>query len=118
SGQRQQFHLDHLGSPRVVTDVNGARIGLHSYYPFGDELALNGSESLPERMKFTGHERDTLGGDEPLDYMHARDYSPTAGRFLSVDPVIDQKMTLVNPQAWNRYAYVLNNPVRFTDPRG
>jgi RHS repeat-associated protein len=115
SGQRQQFHLDHLGSPRVVTDVNGARIGLHSYYPFGDELALNSSESLPERMKFTGHERDTLGGDEPLDYMHARDYSPTAGRFLSLDA---HAGAAAAPQTWNRYVYAGNNPMSLVDPDG
>jgi hypothetical protein len=40
------------------------------------------------------------------------------GRFLSVDPVLDLKKTIPNPQMWNRYAYVLNNPVRFTDPTG
>ena len=115
SGQRQQFHLDHLGTPRVVTDVNGARIGLHAYYPFGDELALNGSEWLPERLKFTGHERDTLGGNEPLDYMHARDYSPTAGRFLSLDKVSGVSRY---PQSWNRYTYGLNNPVKLVDSKG
>jgi RHS repeat-associated protein len=115
SGQRQQFHLDHLGSPRVVTDVNGARIGLHAYYPFGDELALNGSEWLPERMKFTGHERDTLGSDEPLDYMHGRDYSPTAGRFLSLDRITGAPN---HPQTWNRYVYGLNNPMKLVDRDG
>lgn len=115
SGQRQQFHVDHLGTARLVTDVNGARIGEHAYYPFGDELALNGSEWLPERLKFTGHERDTLGSDEPLDYMHARAYSPVGGRFLSVDPVLGERE---RPQSWNRYAYVENDPLTRTDPTG
>lgn len=40
------------------------------------------------------------------------------GRFLSVDPVLDQKLALSNPQAWNRYAYVRNNPINKTDPTG
>lgn len=40
------------------------------------------------------------------------------GRFLSVDPVLDLKQAMKNPQGWNRYAYVLNNPLRFTDPTG
>jgi RHS repeat-associated protein len=118
SGQRQQFHLDHLGSPRVVSDVNGVKVGTHAYYPFGDELDLATTESLSERLKFTGHERDSLGSNEPLDYMHARYYSPTMGRFLSVDPIIDQKRALAHPQVWNRYSYVENNPVNLTDPDG
>ena len=115
SGQRQQFHLDHLGSPRVVTDVNGARVGLHAYYPFGDELALSPAEWLPERLKFTGHERDTLGGNEPLDYMHARHYSTVAGRFLSLDEHVGRPE---NPQSLNRYTYVRNSPLKYIDSDG
>jgi hypothetical protein len=40
------------------------------------------------------------------------------GRFLSVDPRVDLKRALEQPQMWNRYAYGLNNPVRFIDPTG
>jgi RHS repeat-associated protein len=65
-----------------------------------------------EVMKFTGHERD----DVNLDYMHARYYVPFAGRFLSVDPGRD--WDLREPQSWNMYAYVRNNPVNNTDPDG
>jgi RHS repeat-associated protein len=78
----------------------------------------------PEPLKFTGHERDFVGGsgydnvDNYLDYMHARNYSPKLGRFLSVDPTMDLKKTIPNPQMWNRYAYVVNNPLRNTDPDG
>jgi uncharacterized protein RhaS with RHS repeats len=50
--------------------------------------------------------------------MHARYYSPTVGRFLSFDPALDLKKTLPTPQAWNRYSYVRNNPLRFVDPTG
>lgn len=49
--------------------------------------------------------------------MHARYYSPVLGRFVSVDPVIT-KSAMRSPQLWNRYAYVGNNPIRFTDPTG
>src|SRR5256885_12529176 len=43
--QTLHFHLDHLGTPRLITDAAGFRIGLHSYYPFGAELAMSPSES-------------------------------------------------------------------------
>ena len=74
-------------------------------------------------MKFAGQERDFLGywdstNTDYLDDMHARYYSPNTGRFLSVDPVLDLKTALKNPQGWNRYAYVKNNPVNRTDPDG
>src|SRR5204863_7143384 len=76
-----------------------------------------------EPAKFTGHERDFAGGQgredsHYTDYMHARDYSPVQGRFLSVDPAMDVKSNLKNPQGWNRYAYVVNNPIRYVDPDG
>jgi RHS repeat-associated protein len=111
----QHYHLDHLGTPRLVTDGTGRKLGVHAYYPFGDELNLGLGEQLsPERLKFTGHERDVSNGAS-LDDMHARYYSPGGGRFLSVDPVLGN---LLRPGSWNRYAYVLNNPMNYTDPTG
>ncbi|MEO8381129.1 MAG: RHS repeat-associated core domain-containing protein, partial [Acidobacteriota bacterium] len=50
--------------------------------------------------------------------MHARFYDPDMGRFLSVDPVLDLRTNMTNPQGWNRYSYVRNNPLRWTDPTG
>ena len=69
-------------------------------------------------MKFTGHQRDlaNLGGDgDDLDYMHARHYNPTLGRFLSVDRHRGGGRI---PQSWNRYAYVGGRPLVFADPDG
>jgi RHS repeat-associated protein len=95
------------------------QIGIHSYYPFGAELNLAPSEQPSELMKFTGHERDLLASNpNTLDYMHARYDMSTMGRFLSIDPVLDVKETVRAPQLWNRYVYVMNNPLRFTDPTG
>ncbi|MEO8382108.1 MAG: RHS repeat-associated core domain-containing protein, partial [Acidobacteriota bacterium] len=48
--------------------------------------------------------------------MHARFYDPDMGRFLSVDP--SQKRKPRQPQSWNRYAYSLNNPLKYVDPDG
>jgi len=110
------YHLDHLGTPRLVTDANGVKVAEHAYYPFGAEINLTPHEAPEEAMKFTGHERDTVSGDgHTLDYMHARYYSPPIGRFSSVDPVLGKSH---DPQTWNRYAYVGNNPITYNDPNG
>ena len=52
-----------------------------------------------------------------LDYMHARFHSPLTGRFLSVDPALTSR-ALKQPQAWNRYSYVIGNPLKYVDPAG
>lgn len=110
------YHLDHLGTPRLITDANHVRVAEHAYYPFGAEMSITPHESTEEPMKFTGHERDIVaGGYLTLDYMHARYYSPTVGRFLSVDSAAANVYT---PQTWNRYAYAGNNPLRFVDRNG
>jgi RHS repeat-associated protein len=113
------FHADHLGTPRLITGNGGARVSEHDYFPFGREVPATTQEpsAVPpfsEALKFTGHERDA----GTLDYMHARYYAPYLGRFLSVDPYLDGEKTMRNPQMWNRYAYVTNNPLRYTDPTG
>jgi RHS repeat-associated protein len=112
----RHYHVDHLGSTRLVTDANGFRVSATTYLPFGREA--EGSEASAERMKFTGHERDATGNSPglDLDYMHVRYYDPTAGRFLSVDPGADWDPA--KPQSWNLYAYVRNDPVNRTDPTG
>jgi RHS repeat-associated protein len=112
SPKTRHFHLDHLGTPRLITGNGGAEVSRHTYHPFGEEIAP--SPTAREKKQFAGHERDS----ETLDYMHARFYAPFMGRFLSVDPIINQKRSLTNPQAWNRYAYVENNPLNRTDPDG
>jgi RHS repeat-associated protein len=106
-----RFHPDHLGTPRLITGSGGAKIALHTYYPFGEEATAPVQGNINERLKFTGHERDRPS----LDYMHARFYNPQWGRFLSVDPELGDSQS---PQTWNRYAYAQNSPVMKTDPDG
>jgi RHS repeat-associated protein len=108
--------VDHLGSPRVLSNAAGAASPVRSYKPFGQEVASTASTL---RLAFTGHERDEAGGDlkfGTVDYMHARYYNPRLGRFLSVDPGDDTDLRL--PQSLNRYAYVRNSPMGRTDPDG
>ena len=66
------------------------------------------------QFHFTGKERD---GESGNDYFGARYYASSMGRFLSPDPLLNSGHP-ENPQTWNRYAYVLNNPLRSTDPTG
>jgi len=106
----RHFHLDHLGSPRLITGNGGAKVSSRDFHPFGDEITTADNEP----MKFTGHERDS----DKLDYMHARYYGVEWGRFVSVDPYFGIKRHLRTPQGWNRYSYVENNPINARDPDG
>jgi RHS repeat-associated protein len=119
TGQRRHFALDHLGTPRLVTNTAGNQTGYHAYYPFGEEATP--FDATIDRMQFTGHERDvnSQAGATPfaddLDSMHARFYNPQTGRFTATDPVGGIPS---EPRGWNRYAYTMNNPLVYTDPTG
>ena len=101
---------DHLGSASVVTESTGAVLGEQRYYPFGETRLATGS-MFTDRL-FTG-QRAMAG----LGIYHygARFYSPKLGRFLSPDTIVP---SFANPQNLNRFGYVINNPVRYTDPTG
>jgi len=66
-------------------------------------------------LRTSGKERDSESG---LDYFEARYYGSALGRFTSPDPVFASADHLTDPQMWNEYAYVRNNPLRLTDPTG
>jgi RHS repeat-associated protein len=83
------------------------------YYPFGD-FRFGGPAPETTHL-FTGHERELGAHSADLDYMHARYYSPRLGRFLSIDPVGGEAGS---SQSWNRYTYVLDNPLKLIDPDG
>lgn len=125
NGGRRHFHLDHLGTTRLITDNNRAALSTHDYSPYGEEITAVNQElsccGREEPINFTGHERDfdltqTGDNDNYFDYMHARYYDPNRGRFLSVDPGRDWVPS--QPQSWNVYTYVRNNPVIGSDPTG
>ncbi|MBI1762688.1 MAG: RHS repeat-associated core domain-containing protein [Acidobacteria bacterium] len=116
---------DHLGTPRMIVGLAGtlADVRRHDYLPFGEELvalqtpyrlANNGYVADGVRQKFGSYERDNETG---LDYAQARYYANVQGRFTSPDiPLADQDVA--DPQSWNLYSYVRNNPLAFTDPTG
>ena len=111
---------DHLGSPRTNTDQSGSVTARHDYHPFGEEITTSqraaalGYAADTVRKQFTGYERDNESG---LDFAEARYYNPTHGRFTSVDPLMASART-TQPQSWNRYSYVWNNPIMYVDSTG
>ena len=115
--------MDRLGTPRIILDKSGSlsNVTRHDYLPFGEELS--GGSRTPQqgytnsdnaREKFTGYERDTETG---LDYAQARYYASVQGRFTSPDPYSGSMNTL-DPQSFNRYSYVNNDPINSVDPTG
>ena len=113
------LHKDHQGSIVAVTNVNGTIIQQAFYDPFGKRTQVyqyskfaNASFIQPTDRGYTGHNMmDGLG----IIHMNGRIYDPTLGRFLQADPHIQAPM---NSQNYNRYSYVLNNPMSYTDPSG
>ncbi len=104
---------DQLGSVRMVTDQNGTPVTRHDFLPFGEEIPeTSGSTDVEQR--FTGQTRDTETG---MDYFNARYYAAPLGRFNSVDPG-HAGADPTDPQTWNGYSYVRNNPLTYTDPTG
>jgi RHS repeat-associated protein len=104
------YHQDHLGSTRLITDRNGSKMEDIYYYPFGAAQSDTGGVSMSH--KFTSQEFDAETG---LYNYNARFYNPALGRFISPDGIVPNPL---NPQGFNRYSYVGNNPLNYTDPTG
>jgi len=114
---------DHLGGVDGFTSSSGALLARTSYRPFGARRSGDWLSSAPTsaewqqiqattRRGFTDHEHlDNLG----IVHMNGRAYDPVLGRFLSPDPIVQAPY---DTQGLNRYAYVRNNPLRYTDPSG
>ena len=113
----QYLHTDHAGSVDVVSTSTGALDERRSYDPFGarrnpDWGKPPGALTNGTALGFTGH----LGDEElGLVFMRGRVYDPKLGRFLTPDPFVTR---VLSGQNWNRYAYVENNPLNYTDPSG
>jgi RHS repeat-associated protein len=110
NGTTYFIHQDYLSSARLLTDNNGNVYDSLDYLPFGEQIA-GGTATT---HKFTGYERDAESG---LDNAQARYYGSSLGRFMSPDPY-NAGADPTNPQSWNMYSYVINNPLTFTDPSG
>jgi len=108
------MHGNHLGSMTLLTDEVGEVVEDARYYPFGgyrQEPTANITD-----IGYTGHRQDNLGWENTgLIYMGARYYDPLLRRFVSADTIVADGE---NSLAYNRFAYVYNNPVNMVDPTG
>ncbi len=100
-----------VGTGMVLLDQAGERIRTTFRTPFGREHQVAGS-MFGLRNYYGGHRVHDSSG---LVYMNARWQDPGSGTFMSVDPVVSNR---ADPQSYNAYAYVRNNPVNFDDPTG
>src|SRR6185369_8620442 len=112
------FLTDHLGSISVLTDENGNVVERLSYDAWGKRRNPNGSDDAAGSITsqttrgFTGEEELSVGS---LVHLNGRVYDALLARFTSADPTVTDPM---NMQGWNRYSYVGNDPLAFTDPNG
>jgi RHS repeat-associated protein len=95
----------------AVSDAAGGAVGRVQYDPYGEVLTSTLPVTLTDRL-FTGQRLDSSSG---LYYYNARYYDPYLGRFIQPDTLVPDPL---NPQAWNRFSYVYNNPTSYVDPGG
>lgn len=117
SRQQQHFIRDHIGSIVAVVDANGSVLQRKRYTLFGEEIETFTASGLPQMLGitergFTNHEH--IPGFQ-LIHMNGRLYHPRLGRFMQADIIIQDVRAPVN---YSRYAYVMNNPLGYTDPSG
>jgi RHS repeat-associated protein len=125
SGTNETRYLlkDHLGSTDVITDEAGASQVKLSFGAFGKRrngATWSGSPTSSDQIAIASTSRLAFTGHEQLDHldlvhMNGRVYQPLLGRFISADPFVQDPF---NSQSLNRYSYVFNNPLTFTDPSG
>ena len=115
NGTTYSNRTDQLGTPRLSTDYTGAVAREEGALmgPWGDNFTETGSF-----IDFTGFAGGFWDSENNGEQFGAREYENTHGSWLSPDPAGMAAVDISNPQSWNRYAYVLDNPVSFIDPTG
>jgi RHS repeat-associated protein len=113
------LHQDHLGSVVAISSTSGAVIERDAYDPWGKRRNTTGADDTNDTMTgsyvtpgYTGQEELQ---DVALLHLNARLYDPQIGRFYGSDPLVSNPYST---QGWNRFAYVGNNPLLYTDPTG
>jgi len=94
----------------VLVDSSGTEVSRQLFRAFGAPRYTSGTDLTD--YGYTGQRADDSIG---LMYYNARWYDPALGRFTQADTIIPGAG---NPLAWDRYAYVINNPVNYSDSSG
>ena len=105
-------NADHLTGASIDTNASGNQISLLDYYPYGNTRLEEKTGAYTNDYKYTGKELDE---ESNLYYYGARYYNATIGRFISQDPWGGD---ITDPQSFNKYSYVRNNPLKYVDPTG
>ncbi|MEV8376506.1 RHS repeat-associated core domain-containing protein [Kribbella sp. NPDC056861] len=110
NGKLTWLGADHNGTPNLAIDADTQTFQRRRSTPYG-ELRGAAPTNWPGERGFVGGVTDT---STDLVHLQAREYDPSTGRFISVDPVADYE----DGQQLNGYAYANNSPVTYTDPDG
>ncbi|ESP95088.1 RHS repeat-associated core domain protein, partial [Pseudoalteromonas luteoviolacea 2ta16] len=128
----QWLFTDHQGSVVAVVNNSGKLLKRFSYDVFGKQSEVvmpnNDIDKLnwaletglfwtvaSNQRAYTGHEPVKFGDDSRIIHMNGRIFDADTGRFMQTDPFVQAPSNLQN---YNRYSYVLNNPLSYTDPSG
>jgi RHS repeat-associated protein len=111
---------DQLGSITHITDANRTLLAEYNYDAWGrlrnpDTWVLYTPAAAPALLLHRGYTGHELLNEVGLINMNARLYDPLLGKMLSPDSYVQEND---NTQSFNRYAYTLNNPLKYTDPTG
>jgi RHS repeat-associated protein len=106
------LHSDWLGSARLSSSPGQTVLTDQAYAPFGEDYDVYFHGGSHE---FTGQTQDITAGIYDFQF---RQYNPTQGRWMVPDPAGSAAVDITNPQTWNRYGYLANNPLNSTDPLG
>ena len=101
---------DHHGTAQISVNAVGQAVAIRRETPFGTLRSTTGTWPAAMDKGFVGGTNDNTG----LTHLGAREYDPLIGRFISVDPVIDND----DPQQMHGYAYANNAPVTASDADG
>jgi RHS repeat-associated protein len=110
NGSLRWVGTDHLGSTVRVANANFAALDQMRYTPWG--VSRDAGTNLDTDHKFTSQVEDA---SLRLYWYVSRAYDPALGRFTCPDSIVPNPG---NPQSLNRYSYVRNNPLGYTDPTG